>query len=86
MNLNLELCQQCNALVETSGRWQHDNWHANMNAAAQGSPCTYCGSLVYDWAKHTAHHERLGHLAELLDRLLGDVEAHLEFMAHDGAT
>lgn len=84
MNVNLELCTTCHCMVESSMRWQHDNWHQSLNYASGSYPCHLCGAVVHDAATHDSFHKVLNGLYELVDRMTGSVKAHLEYMANDG--
>jgi hypothetical protein len=78
--VNLTTCGICGALHDANESYIHQAFH---NGIPSTHPCDTCGAAVtpFKHSQHRAFHDRQDRLEELLNRLLGSVEAHLEYMS-----
>jgi hypothetical protein len=78
--VNLTTCGICGALQDANESYLHQGFH---NTVPSPHPCDICGAAIFPFKEldHQAFHDRQDRLEELLNRLLGSVEAHLEYMS-----
>lgn len=80
MDLNLTTCDQCGVLIDRNQIYTHQSSHHYTQVE-----CSICAALVpnHSYQKHIDYHERQRNVEVLLDRLLGDIHAHLDFLQRD---
>lgn len=78
--VNVTTCLTCGLLVDGNESSTHNNFHASLPSM---TPCMICGAAVslYQHQEHQRFHDRVAALETLVGRLVGDIEAHLEFLS-----
>lgn len=80
--ISISDCTECGAMIPDSASWTHQMFH---DAQRSAFPCALCGANVpsNQVSLHLDHHARMDRVEQLLHRLLGDVEAHLEYLGQE---
>lgn len=78
--VNLTTCGLCGAIHDQNEAYTHQGFHNSMPSSF---PCEICGAAVatFKHSEHREFHERQDRIEALLNRLLGDVEAHLHYLS-----